>query len=25
MACLWIAGCWATAMVGVALRLPVES
>ena len=25
MACLWIAGCWATAMVGVALRLPAES
>lgn len=25
MACLWIAGCWATAMVGVAMRLPAES
>ena len=25
MACLWIAGCWATAMVGVALRLPADS
>lgn len=25
MACLWIAGCWAIAMVGVAMRLPAES
>ena len=25
MTCLWIAGCWAAAMVGVALRLPAES